>query len=141
MILTLLLLMWPMTDALTANALTQQSMGISSSLPAQGNGDVSPLGPGDPVKREMAGGESHTYLLTLAQGQYVQVGVGQYGIDVIITMIGPDGRRLVAANIAGINELREFLSMVAEISGVYRVEIRPVDKTAVTGRYEVAIEV
>lgn len=141
MIITFLLLMWPMTNAHTGNALPQLLIGISSSLPAQGNEDVRPLGPGDLVKREMTGGESHTYLLTLAQGQYVQVGLGQYGIDVVITMIGPDGRNLVAANIAGINELREFLSLVTESSGVYRVEIRPVDKTAVTGRYEVTIEV
>ena len=40
------------------------------------------LEPGKPVERELSGGQSHSYKITMISGQYLHVVVTQQGIDV-----------------------------------------------------------
>src|SRR5215475_9440611 len=53
-----------------------------------------PLELGKPIERELAGGQSHAYQITLAAGQYLDVVVEQRGIDVVATLSGPDGKQI-----------------------------------------------
>src|SRR5262245_49859757 len=39
------------------------------------------LGPGEPVERELSGGQSHSYKITTVSGQYLHIEVEQRGID------------------------------------------------------------
>ncbi|MEJ7615907.1 MAG: hypothetical protein WKF30_02780 [Pyrinomonadaceae bacterium] len=43
--------------------------------------DVRALAPGTPLERELAGGESHSYRITLNAGEYLHVAVEQRGIN------------------------------------------------------------
>ena len=45
-----------------------------------------PLVPGQPVEREIAGGESNTYQITLESGQFMRVLVEQKGIDLTLAL-------------------------------------------------------
>src|SRR5262249_43246072 len=59
----------------------------------QGEKDARPLEPGKPIEREMAGGQSHDYQITLSAGQFMQVIVEQRGLDVVIGLLGPDSKQ------------------------------------------------
>src|SRR5687767_13911846 len=43
-----------------------------------------------PVERELAGGQAHSYRVSLNAGQYVRVMVEQKGMDVSMTLFSPD---------------------------------------------------
>jgi CHAT domain-containing protein/Flp pilus assembly protein TadD len=97
------------------------------------------LKPGQVIERELAGGEAHTYRITLAAGQYLKVMVEQKGIDVVVRLFGNDGQKLAEVNndpAVGI----ESLSAVAEAPGNYRLEVRSQSKDVTLGRYEIKIE-
>jgi tetratricopeptide (TPR) repeat protein len=102
--------------------------------------------PGVPIERELAGGETHTYHITLAAGQYLRVVVDQRGIDVIVKIFGPDGQPLAEMDMLNSRGLEidpqgpEPVSVVADASGTYRVEVHALEKGATPGRYELRIE-
>src|SRR5687768_13291729 len=75
---------------------------------------------GQPVAREMRGGEQHTYQVTLSAGQYARLAVDQKGIDVVLALLGADGKPLLEVdnNLSGTRG-REVVSLVAEVSGAY----------------------
>src|SRR5215471_10382769 len=56
--------------------------------------EVRKLEQGHAVERELKGEESHTYEISLEAGQYVNIVVDQRGVDVKVTVIGPDGKLL-----------------------------------------------
>src|SRR5262249_10883155 len=51
------------------------------------------LEPGRPIERELSGGQSHSYKITMISGQYLQVVVAQRGIDVAVALFAPDGKK------------------------------------------------
>jgi CHAT domain-containing protein/tetratricopeptide (TPR) repeat protein len=90
-----------------------------------------------PVERELKGGESHAYSISLAAGQFLHALVEQKGIDVEVVLSGPDGRQLSVADSP--NDLwgPEPITLVAEAAGVYRVSVRSRNAKAAPGRYEI----
>jgi tetratricopeptide (TPR) repeat protein len=97
------------------------------------------LTPGVPVERELKGGEAHSYRIPLAAGQYLHAVVDQRGIEVTLTLQGPDGQPVFPYHaLSGAQGPKEF-SLVAEVAGDYRLEIRSVETEAEPGRYEVKI--
>jgi CHAT domain-containing protein/tetratricopeptide (TPR) repeat protein len=98
---------------------------------------TSDLKPGQPVERELKGGEAHTYRVALAAGEYVKVSVGQKSIDVVVRVFGPDGQKLTEVDNAGGTET---VFAVAESPGEFRVEVQPSDKEAHAGVYEIRVE-
>src|SRR3712207_2093618 len=68
---------------------------LTSSLAAQSDKDIPPLELGKPIERELAGGQAHSYRIVLAAEQYLRVVADQRGIDVVVTLFGPDGRQVV----------------------------------------------
>ncbi|HMB28368.1 MAG TPA: hypothetical protein VKS99_09695, partial [Blastocatellia bacterium] len=53
---------------------------------------------GKPVERELAGGQSHSYQLSLDAGQYVKLVIEQRGIDVMAQLSGPNGKLITEFN-------------------------------------------
>ncbi len=100
-----------------------------------------PLTMGQPVAREMRGGEQHTYQLTLTAGQYARVALEQKGIDVVLALLAPDGTTLLEVdnNLSGTRGM-EMVSLVADAGGTYVFNVRSLQKGASAGRYEVRIE-
>jgi CHAT domain-containing protein/Flp pilus assembly protein TadD len=94
-----------------------------------------------PVTREMRGGEQHTYQVRLNAGQYVRVVVEQKGIDVVLALLGTDGKPLLEVdnNLSGTRGM-EVISLVADVSGTYQFNVRSLEKDASVGRYEIRIE-
>ena len=101
---------------------------------------VAPLAQGAPVEGQLAGGEAHLYSLTVTTGQYVQLVLDQQGVDVVLTLSSPDGKKL--AEVDGPNAMYgpERLAFIAEAAGDYRLDVRPYRKTAPSGLYRLTVE-
>ena len=107
--------------------------------PAQSEPDVRRLEPGRPVERELTGGQSHSYQLTLAADQYLLVVVEQRGIDVVVQLLGPDDKQVMEFD----SEIRPYgqepVGQVADVSGTYRLNLRASQEGAQAGRYEIRV--
>src|SRR6266540_4067045 len=108
--------------------------------------DVRRLEPGQPIRRAVEGGQEQGYRIGLSAGQYLEVIVKQQGIDVIVLLSGPDGKQGGQGNQNWEfdNESRlqgqEVAPLVAEVTGEYRLMVRPRQKDARAGGYEIRIE-
>jgi len=98
------------------------------------------LEPGKPIERELSGGRSHFYKINLTSGQYLQIAVSQRGIDVVVALYTPDGKKIDDADSEHATAGSESISAIAEAAGAYMVEARSAEKTAQTGRYEIKVE-
>lgn len=90
-----------------------------------------------PGERELKGGESHSYLISLTAGQFLYALVEQKGIDVEVILFAPGNQQLAVADSP--NDLwgTEPILLVAEASGDYRVQVRAPNSKAPAGSYEI----
>src|SRR5215813_1518258 len=95
---------------------------------------------GKPIERELSGGISHFYKITMTSGQFLQVAAKQQGIDVLLALSTPEGKKIAEANIKHVSEESETVSAISELAGAYLIEVRSAEKTAKPGRYEIKIE-
>jgi len=95
---------------------------------------------GKPVERDLSGGQSHFYKIAMAPGQYLQVTVSQRGIDALVALFTPDGKKICEVDVEKATVGSETMSAIAEAAGIYRIEVRSAEKTAGPGRYEIKIE-
>ncbi len=98
------------------------------------------LEPGKPVERELSVGQSHSYKITMNSGQFLHIVVRQLGIDVVVVLFSPDGKKISEADSEHLVEGSETVSAIAEAPGAYLIEARSPEKTAKTGRYEIKVE-
>src|SRR6266498_2373921 len=98
------------------------------------------LEPGKTVERELSGSQSHSYKIAMISGQYLQVTVGQQGIDVALALFAPDGKKIIEVDGERVTGGLETISAIAEAPGAYRIEVRSVDKMRQTGRYEIKVD-
>lgn len=103
---------------------------------ATSQSDATLLEPGRPIERRLAGGESHFYQLLLGADQYLHVVVDQRGIDVVVALFGPDGKKLIEVDSPNGTQGPEPIYYVTEVAGVYRLEVRSLEKEAAPGKYE-----
>ncbi|MCI0420171.1 MAG: tetratricopeptide repeat protein, partial [Acidobacteria bacterium] len=96
------------------------------------------LEPGKPIERELTGGQVHSYQISLSAGQYLRVMVEQRGIDVVAALFGPGDQQVGEFDRRWLGA--EPVSLIADVSGTYRLEIRSVQKTATQGRYQIRIQ-
>src|SRR5262249_55788282 len=90
--------------------------------------------------RELSGGQSHSYKITMVSGQYLHVEAKQKGIDVAMAAFTPDGHKIVEADSNHLIDGSESFSAISEAAGEYLIEMRSPEKTTRTGRYEVKVE-
>jgi CHAT domain-containing protein/Tfp pilus assembly protein PilF len=112
---------------------------LTSLLAAQTDQGVLTLEPGKPVTRELTGSQTHSYQIPLSSGQYVYVAVDQQGIDVVVSLLGPDGKPLVEVDSPNGAQGPENVFTIAETSGTYRLVVQSLEKNAAPGRYEVKV--
>ncbi len=124
-------------DILPVAPLGRQIVSASGATSQKGD-DARAIEPGKPIEREIVGGESHFYLLTLAAGQYAQVIIDQRRINIAVSAFAPDGQKIAEADLFAIGD-SEAISLVAETSTSYRLEVLAPDKAAPRGSYEIKI--
>src|SRR5438093_1313142 len=84
------------------------------------------LPPGAPLEREIGGNEKHIYSLPLTTGQFARIVVEQPAVDVVLTLLKPDGRPSAEVNNYPQPD-PESLSLIAETDGAYQLIISAAD--------------
>ncbi|HEX5733674.1 MAG TPA: CHAT domain-containing protein [Blastocatellia bacterium] len=140
------------------NATPSAQKDISGTLQKAGK-DIRPLEPGEPVVRELAGGEAHAYQLLVAKGQYLSVEVEQKGIDIVVMHFVPSdthftkverlnsnhvelipAMQLIKVDRLNSNHGVELLSTVIKMPEAYRLIVHSEERDVPTGRYEIKIK-
>lgn len=82
------------------------------------------------VEREIDWRQSHSYRFTATAGLYRRFVVEQQGIDLVLTLSGPGGQKIIEADSQTGPDGPESASLVAVSSGVYNLEVHvaPADK-------------
>lgn len=99
------------------------------------------LQPGQLVRRDLAGGQTHRFLMDAAKGDYVHVEVEQLDIDVVVSMFGPDGRNLIEMDNGLETRGSEEISLIAGTSGRHRIEVRAAEDQALPGAFVISVGV
>src|ERR1041384_8721041 len=97
--------------------------------------EVQQLKHGRPIARELAGNQKHTYKIAVSAGQFLHIVVEQLGIDVVVTLYDPNGKKVAEVDSPNGTQGPEPLMIIAEASGVYQLEIRSLEQAAPAGRY------
>ena len=121
--------MWPVDSA----AQTVPAPPIRSS-PGAGQTDPTRLEPGQPVTRAIAADETHRYRVALQPNYVLHVVATQLGADIVVTLLGSDGKPMVEMDTPTGTEGAESIWFVAPTAGEVTVEVRPFEGSA--GRYE-----
>ena len=88
----------------------------------QAKQDAPELVPGALIERDIKGGESHSYRVTLIASQYVRVSVTP--LVGALMVFGPGNQQLAEAHIKDKPTERGRILLVSEAAGDYRVELR-----------------
>lgn len=105
----------------------------------QASNEVRQLELGTSIERELAGGQKHLYQLAIATGRYLKVVVEQKGIDVVVSLSGPDGKQLREVDSPNGTYGPELVSGIFETPGIYQLEVRSLEKDATPGHYEIKV--
>src|SRR5262245_34666642 len=90
---------------------------------------------GRALERMIGGGEIHRYKIELSAGLYLRVAVTQQGIDVIVPVLDPAGRKVARVDRPYGAYGPENVSVIAEAAGDYTIELRTALKFAAPARY------
>ena len=106
---------------------------------AQTQNDQTTLQPGTAIERTIGANESHNFTIKLEADQYLQFVVNQHGIDLIVRVFSPTGKRLGDFDSPNGSEGPENVSIVSMKGGDYRIVVSPLDSNSVEkpGRYEI----
>jgi CHAT domain-containing protein len=130
---------------LAANLCAAAALAVSQvapETPATGAAEPVVLQPGQPIATSFAGGETRVYLFDLEAGRYARAEVEQRGIDVVATLISPDGKTLVEADGPDADRGTERASALAETAdeaGRFRLEVQSLDRSAPAGEILVVV--
>lgn len=104
-------------------------------------GSAKPVVVGQPIAREIRGGEQHAYQVKLSAGQHARIVLEQKGIDVVLSLLGADGKPILEVdnNLSGTRG-HEMVSLVADAGGAYLFKVRSLEKNASAARYELRLE-
>lgn len=108
---------------------------IQAQTETQGLKDV--LVTGQTIEKELKTNEKHSYQIKLLAGEYLKISVEQKGIDVTLLLL--DDKLQTLAQVSYFNSFRgvENIFWIAQIDGVYQLEIKPSLKEAPTGNYQI----
>jgi len=112
----------------------------SSGTGGQPQSETTFLEPDKPLERTLQGGEKHVYTVRAETGNFIHFIVDQLGIDVALTLYGPNDKPLGTMDSPNGNFGLEQISTIAEAPGIYRLEVASDDKNVPAGRYRVTVE-
>lgn len=90
-------------------------------------------------RHALKGGESHSYLIKLAAGQFLYALIEQQSIDVSVSLFKPDGSQLSVSDSPNDRFGTEPALLIAETTGDYRVDVRAPNTHASAAHYQIRI--
>src|SRR5438552_4108807 len=116
-----------------------KSFNISQSQASDNQSSLTVLERGKTIEREIKGTESHTYLVNLSAGQFLNGVVEQNGIELGVALYDSANKELIDITAWNRNVGRAPIQWIAEETGSYRIRLYPLNKEAVTGRYQIRV--
>jgi CHAT domain-containing protein/Tfp pilus assembly protein PilF len=93
-----------------------------------------------PIERDLKGGDVHRYAITLNADQYVHVILDQRGIDVVLTLLGQDGKKRFEVDRPNGSFGPEEIFWIATEDENCRIEVHSLEATARLGKYVLRID-
>lgn len=119
---------------------SENPSGAQSSQVNASQAAATALKQGESLKREITRGQMHAFSVTLEAGQYARAVVEQQGIDLVINTFNPDGSpQIEFDNPTGLRG-SEIILIQAGATGEHRLEVRPAERWAPPGSYEISLE-
>ncbi|HEY0366800.1 MAG TPA: CHAT domain-containing protein, partial [Pyrinomonadaceae bacterium] len=115
------------------------SIGCAQVTTAPNQEKTQTLPPFSAQERELKGGETHSYRLSLAAGQFFYALVEQKEIDVSVAVFAPDGKEIGEVDSPNDRWGTEPVLLVADKAGDYRIEVRSPNSKVAPGRYAISI--
>src|SRR5258708_28018800 len=105
---------------------------VPSTQPPAGQppSEIAVLELGKPIERELGGGRRQSYQVTLSEGQYMKVEIREQGIDVGVSVEFPPGEIIQPWTPLAGGQRIKAVTQVAQISGVYRLDVFAMTKAA-----------
>jgi hypothetical protein len=94
---------------------------------------------GTPIEKSISGTQTHSYTVTADAKNSVQVTVEQRGVDVVVSVFSPAGKKLGEYDSPNGTDGPENVSFVVVEQGAYRIDVRPLHAEAPSGRYQIKI--
>jgi erythromycin esterase len=94
---------------------------------------------GKPIERELGGKAIHHYLVRLEAGSFLRGNAEQKGVDVVVTVFGPDQQKLGAFDGQYGAQGPEPFEIEPQATGTYRIQVGTCDTNAAPGKYEISI--
>lgn len=104
------------------------------------NSEVPTLVPGKIIDHELKGGEVNRFQIRLKARQFLDLSVEQQGIDVVVRLLGPDGKRVTEVDSPNGPDGPEPVVLIVGQSGTYTLEIKAPDPAAEPGKYQITCE-
>src|SRR5262249_17857072 len=95
---------------------------------------------GNSIVKELKSDEIHVYQIAAEADQYLQVVVIQQGIDVVVSVFDPSGKKIYEVDSPYGTAGQEPVYLITASKGLYRLEVRSLKKTEKPGKYEVKLE-
>ena len=112
-------------------------LGASSAAPAQ---EPEALADGMNEERTLGPGDTHAYVITLQEGGAVVGEADQHGVDLVIDVYDPDGKRIRTLDSPNGTEGPEPVELTAFRAGRYELIVHTLDAAAKPGRYVMKID-
>lgn len=94
---------------------------------------------GKTVEAELAGGQSHQYVVAMSAGQFIQVVVSRPSFATVVRLSVPSQEGpLMELHWPGASLRPEPLSWIAKTNGDFQVELKPAGQ-AVIGKYSITL--
>jgi CHAT domain-containing protein len=97
------------------------------------------LEPGKVLDREIAGGESHPYEISLSAGQYASLIVDQRGIVLAVDILDTNENVMIEFNYEIKKQGQERVELVADSAITYHLIVRPCYPKSAPGRYQLKV--
>jgi CHAT domain-containing protein/tetratricopeptide (TPR) repeat protein len=101
--------------------------------------EIPALKVGTPVVRDLKGGETHTYTVTLEAGDLLDAAVQQRGIDVVARLVAPDGAKVLEVDSPNGMVGPEPVAFIASSAGTFHLEVSSLEPKASPGRYQATL--
>jgi len=101
------------------------AVAASPSIVSEGGSPSIRLEAGTPVKREIAGGETHSYIVALAAGQFMHLTAVQDNSWVVLTLRSPGGKVLAEVVHSPALWAVTRVMHIADATGDYVVDVQP----------------
>ncbi|MBL8149128.1 MAG: tetratricopeptide repeat protein [Blastocatellia bacterium] len=95
---------------------------------------------GEMISKQLKGEEKEDFYLEAKENEYIKIVVEQKGIDVLVKVYDPEAKEIFEIDSPNGTQGEEPVELVTEKSGLYKIEVSSLEKSAPLGRYEIKID-